>query len=95
MFVRFLGQACTLIETNNFRIIVDPWIVGPCNVNTWYTLRREPATKKNIPTDVDAIYISHEHEDHFQAESLCQFDKKHKSIFVIFQQIDFIMLSKN
>ncbi|ABX12059.1 MBL fold metallo-hydrolase [Nitrosopumilus maritimus] len=76
MFVRFLGQACTLIETNNFRIIVDPWIVGPCNVNTWYTLRREPATKKNIPTDVDAIYISHEHEDHFQAESLCQFDKK-------------------
>lgn len=75
MFVRFLGQACTLIETNNYRIIVDPWIVGPCNVNTWYTLRDKPATKKDIPTDVDAIYISHEHEDHFQAESLLNFSK--------------------
>ncbi len=75
MFVRFLGHACTLIETSNFRIIVDPWIVGPCNVNTWYPLRTEPATKKDIPTDVDAIYISHEHEDHFQAESLNEFNK--------------------
>jgi hypothetical protein len=75
MNVRFLGQACTLIETSNFRIIVDPWIVGPCNVNTWYPLRTEPATKKDIPRDVDAIYISHEHQDHFQAESLCEFNK--------------------
>ena len=49
--------------------------MGPCNVNTWYTLRDKPATKKDIPTDVDAIYISHEHEDHFQAESLLNFNK--------------------
>lgn len=73
--VKFLGQACTLIETKNHRFIVDPWIVGPCCVNAWYPLRREPATKKNIPTDVDAIYISHEHEDHFQEETLKEFNK--------------------
>jgi len=75
MNVRFLGQACTLIETKNYRLIVDPWIVGPCCANAWYTLRREPATKKNIPTDVDAIYISHEHQDHFQEETLKHFNK--------------------
>jgi len=75
MFVKFLGQACTLIETKNKRIIVDPWIVGPCNVNTWYTLRRKAARKNNIPTDVDYIYISHEHEDHFQQETLREFSK--------------------
>ncbi len=75
MFVKFLGQACTLIETKNKRIIVDPWIVGPCNVNTWYTLRRKAAKKNNIPTDVDYIYISHEHEDHFQQETLKEFSK--------------------
>jgi len=75
VFVRFLGQACTLIETNNERIIVDPWIVGPCNVNSWYTLRRKAATKKDIPTDIDYIYISHEHQDHFQEETLREFNK--------------------
>jgi len=75
VFVRFLGQACTLIETNNERIIVDPWIVGPCNVNSWYTLRRRAATKKDIPTDIDYIYISHEHQDHFQEETLREFNK--------------------
>jgi UDP-MurNAc hydroxylase len=71
-----LGQACTLIETKNERILVDPWIIGPCNVNTWYTLRNKAATKKDIPTDVDYIYISHEHQDHFQEETLREFDKK-------------------
>jgi UDP-MurNAc hydroxylase len=75
MNVRFLGQACTLIETKNHRLLVDPWIVGPCNVNSWYTLRKEPATKKDIPTDVDSIYISHEHQDHFQEETLKEFKK--------------------
>jgi len=75
MFVKFLGHACTLIEAKNKRIIVDPWIVGPCNVNTWYTLRKKAATKKNIPTDVDYIYISHEHQDHFHKETLKEFDK--------------------
>ena len=81
MNVKFLGQACTLIETNNHRIIVDPWIIGPCNVNSWYTLRRQPATKKNIPLDVDAIYISHEHQDHFQAETIINY-KKNIPIFI-------------
>ena len=76
MLTKFLGQACTLIETNNKKIIVDPWIVGPCNVNTWYTLRNKAATKKDIPTDVDYIYISHEHQDHFQKETLKEFDRK-------------------
>ena len=75
MFVKFLGQACTLIETKKERIIVDPWIIGPCNGNAWYTLRNKAATKHNIPTDVDCIYISHEHEDHFQAETLKEFNR--------------------
>ena len=48
MFVKFLGHACTLIETKNKRIIIDPWIIGPCNVNAWYTLRNKAATKKEI-----------------------------------------------
>ena len=75
LFVKFLGQASTLIETKTKRILVDPWIVGPCNGNAWYTLRHKAATKKNIPTDVDCIYISHEHEDHFQKETLQEFNK--------------------
>ena len=75
MLVRFLGHACTLIETKNTRILVDPWIVGPCNVNTWHPLRTNVATKKDIPCDVDYLYISHEHQDHFQEETLKEFRK--------------------
>jgi UDP-MurNAc hydroxylase len=75
MFVKFLGHACTLIETKNNRIVIDPWIVGPCNVNAWYTLRNKAATKKNIPTDIDYIYISHGHDDHFQKETLQEFNR--------------------
>ena len=38
-------------------------------------MRHKAATKKNIPTDVDCIYSSHEHEDHFQKETLQEFNK--------------------
>lgn len=75
MFVKFLGQACTLIETKRHRFIVDPWIVGPCNVNSWYPLRENVATKKDVPTDIDFMYISHEHQDHFQEETLREFNR--------------------
>ena len=60
MNVKFLGQACTLIETGGKRILCDPWITGTCNVNSWYHLNRRIQTRKDIPTDVDYIYISHE-----------------------------------
>ena len=75
MNVKFLGQACTLIEIKEKRILCDPWIVGPCNVNSWYHLNRRIHTKKDIPTDIDYIYISHEHTDHFQSETLKEFDR--------------------
>ena len=75
MNVKFLGQACTLIEIKEKRILCDPWIVGPCNVNSWYHLNRRIHTKKDIPTDIDYIYISHEHTDHFQTETLKEFDR--------------------
>ena len=75
MNVKFLGQACTLIETGGKRILCDPWITGPCNVNTWYHLNRRIQTRKDVPTDVDYIYISHEHTDHFHSETLKEFDR--------------------
>ena len=75
MKVKFLGQACTLIEIKEKIILCDPWIVGPCNTNSWYPLNRRIHTKKDIPTDVDYIYISHEHTDHFHSETLKEFDK--------------------
>ena len=70
-----MGQACTLIEIKEKIILCDPWIVGPCNTNSWYPLNRRIHTKKDIPTDVDYIYISHEHTDHFHSETLKEFDK--------------------
>ena len=73
--VKFLGQACTLVETNNKRILCDPWIIGPCNVNSWYHLNNKIAKKTDIPTDVDYLYISHEHTDHFHIETLKEFSR--------------------
>ena len=75
MNVKFLGQACTLIETKNKRILCDPWIIGPCNVNSWYHLSSKITSKKDIPYDVDYIYISHEHTDHFHIETLKNFNR--------------------
>lgn len=55
MKIKKLGHCCLLIEVNGDRILTDP--------GTYSTLQN---TEKNI----DAILITHEHQDHFHLESL-------------------------
>lgn len=58
---------------NNFSLLCDPWLVGYAFFGAW----------RNYPSPIikpeqlhpNAIYISHEHSDHFHPETLKYFDK--------------------
>ena len=67
MKITCIAHACLLIETGGLKILTDPWIAGPSwGGNLWVY---PPA--KSVPEDfgdVDVIYFSHAHEDHFQQE---------------------------
>jgi len=55
MKITRFGHATLLVETGNARCLVDPGVYS----TEWHDLR-----------DIDAVVITHQHPDHFDAESL-------------------------
>lgn len=67
MKITFVAHACLLIEVGGLKILTDPWIDGASwGGNLWIYPPAEACPEDF--TDVDVIYFSHAHEDHFQLE---------------------------
>jgi hypothetical protein len=69
MRVTMLGHAALLCETEDVRILMDPWILGPANFQSWWHLPDIRADLSGLPR-LDYIYISHLHGDHFHEPTL-------------------------
>ena len=63
------GAACCVIESDSFRILCDPWLVGTAYLGAWEREHYLPDPVKAIGK-VDVIWISHLHDDHLSIESL-------------------------
>ena len=69
MKVTYISNACCIYESDGFQIITDPWLINGVFDGSWChypPLESKPEDFK----DVDAIYLSHLHPDHYQPESL-------------------------
>jgi len=69
MRLTLISHACWLIETIDFTILTDP-IFGELfndNLSIWCPPRR--LNPEALP-DIDAVYISHQHHDHFDPPTL-------------------------
>ena len=73
MRVTYLGQACTLIEAAGRKILVDPWLTEGAYFGTWFhthLLADAGVSLTSIPRDIDYLFLSHEHQDHADPETL-------------------------
>ena len=77
--IRFLAHACMSIDIDGFKIVTDPWLIGPCFNNGWWHLYPPKNDAVNILKEADLIYISHNHPDHLHPETL-QYIKNKKII---------------
>lgn len=77
MRVSFIGHASILIDTGTVRILSDPWWRGPCFGAQWW-IYPSPRTDLVSYDNVDYIYISHGHHDHYHPGTLKLFDRKTK-----------------
>ena len=74
MKVSYLSSAAVLVETGDASLLCDPWLVDGAFYGSWChypPLSSEPEEFN----DVDAIYISHIHPDHFDPATLRRMDK--------------------
>jgi L-ascorbate metabolism protein UlaG (beta-lactamase superfamily) len=66
--VRFLGHATVLIDLDNTRILTDPLLRRRVSALFW----AHPSPHSRIDHPVDAVVISHMHQDHLDLPSLRQ-----------------------
>ncbi len=67
--ITYLAQASVLIEFDDKKLLMDPWLVGPSwGGNLW--LYPEPRIDLDLLADIDYLYFSHAHEDHLHPESI-------------------------
>lgn len=70
MKITWLGQAGLLFETNDVKIIVDPYLSNSVEEIEPHFWRRVPVTEKFFEISPDFIVLTHEHLDHTDPETL-------------------------
>jgi UDP-MurNAc hydroxylase len=76
MRVTYYGQACILIEAAGMKILTDPWLTEGAYFGTWFhthLLADAGVSPDFFPKDIDYLFLSHEHEDHVDPETLRHF----------------------
>jgi len=75
MKLTFYQSSAVLIETKDVQILSDPWFVDGELYGAWNHYPPVNLQGENF-TDVDYIYLSHIHQDHFSKKTLSKLDKK-------------------
>lgn len=69
MKITLVSHASILIRTRDAVILTDPWYLGKAFNDSW-TLYPTPAYDESMLDEVDFLWISHEHPDHFHIPTL-------------------------
>ena len=88
-FIKFINHASIIISNGDKSILTDPWYSGTSFDDGWKLLYENEKDKiKNILKDVNYIWISHEHPDHFSINFLNDYEQilKNNNIKFIFQK---------
>ena len=67
------AHACLEIDYRGFSLLTDPWLAGPAFFGSW--AQYPPPQVDAATLEPDAIWISHEHSDHFHEQTLRLFPR--------------------
>ncbi len=75
MKITFLQSSSVIIEDKNTKILTDPWLVDGELYGSWVHYPPSKLVPEDF-NDVDFIYLSHIHQDHFSQKTLKLMSKK-------------------
>ena len=79
MRLEWVNHASYIIQHEDFKLLVDPWIEGSAFNNGWDLISDTKQTCEEL-SNVNYIWISHEHPDHYQTAFFL--DKNVKKIII-------------
>lgn len=68
--IRYFNHASVIVECENLKIGLDPWLLGPAFCRGWWLAQPSPSDAISEFNSCDLIYISHNHPDHLHEETL-------------------------
>jgi UDP-MurNAc hydroxylase len=74
MRLTFITNACAIFEAEGFRLLSDPWLIDGVFEGSWCHCPPVQTRPEEL-VDVDAIYLSHIHPDHYDPRSMAVFDR--------------------
>ncbi len=83
MKVTWLGQAGLLFESDNVKIMIDPYLSDSCGEVNPSSKRREPVDEKIFDIKPDVIILTHDHLDHTDEKTLTHFLNDESSVLVL------------
>jgi hypothetical protein len=85
MRVDFVGHATLLVRCGDLTILTDPWWSAPAYRGQWYPFPLPVADRFDL-RGLDAIYISHGHEDHLHRETLAEILRVAPNVLAVIPQ---------
>jgi UDP-MurNAc hydroxylase len=86
MKIQFVNHSSFIIESGDVRIISDPWLEGRVFNNGWDLISKTRLSYDDFK-DINYIWFSHEHPDHFFPPNLKKIPAEYKkNITVLFQK---------
>ena len=86
-FITFLNHASFIVQINNIKILVDPYLFGSAFNDGWNLLKE--LDHSDQIKDITHIFYSHEHPDHFSIPFLKKIDSNIRKNITIFYQNTF------
>jgi len=74
MKITKLGSATVIIESNGISILCDPWLIDGIYYGSWCNFPPIPVKDLNFD-NIDYIYLSHIHPDHFDPKTMALLSK--------------------
>ena len=83
MKITWLGQAGLLFETDNKKIVIDPYLSDSCLKLNPASYRRVEVDENLLKIEPDIVICTHNHQDHYDEETLDNYLKTEKSVLCI------------
>jgi len=83
----YISHACIEIQADGLRLIVDPWLIGPCYDRSWWLLHEIDENYFNRIATADGIFISKSSPDHLNLLTLKRLANLNRNIPIYIPEI--------